>query len=188
MTDLEAVNQMLLALSGNSVTGLDEPHPDVTNCIAMLAACRKQVLGKGTIWNIDRNVTLTPDVDGNIYLPQNALDCNVLRDTTIVKRGRRLYQSDGGTFTFTEPVSCDITMDMELDDLPEVLAQNITAMACRRILIAEDGDTTKVTQYTQEMEQARRDTSAADTRASSGNIFRLDGVRQNLMRMRDRRW
>jgi hypothetical protein len=131
MTELEAVNVLLTTigeapintLSGNQVV-------DVAVAQQVLNEVNREVQSQGWHFNIEYDVELSPDVDGNIYIPSNASRVDV-KGTNVVVRSNRLYNLEKKTFTFPNKVKAEIIYYLNFVDLPDVAKRYITIRAAR---------------------------------------------------------
>jgi len=100
----------------------------------------KEVLSDEWDVNRDEDYSLAPDVNGYINIPANILD---IYDT----RGRykmvdwRLYDKQGQTALFAEPVSLSIVWDVPFNALTHPLRNYITIRAARRFQARQVMDT-----------------------------------------------
>lgn len=139
MTELEAVNEMLMSIgqapvSTLSVTGIK----DVNIAKAELQKVSRRVQSQGWNWNSDDNYSLAPDVDGHILIPAGAIkvDASDKYANYLVRRngakGLCLYNKDDQTFVFPAAVECDIVWAYDFEDLPETARCYIATAAGRK--------------------------------------------------------
>lgn len=135
-SELDAINTMLTTIGESPINSLDDISGvvDATIARSVLNEVSVQVQEEGWHFNIDRNITLTPDTSGNIYIPGNAIQVDAsgydeLMD--VAMRGTRLYDRDNHTYTFSKPVSCDIIYMLDWTDLPQAARHYITIRASR---------------------------------------------------------
>lgn len=132
-TELEAVNVMLQTIGETPVnsllvTGL----ADVSIAINTLREASREVQTLG--WEFNTEVmTLTPDIDGNIHIPETALKIDPVDPTLhYVRRGSLLYDKIRNTHEFTAPVQLEIVWFLDFEDMPEPARRYITIKAARR--------------------------------------------------------
>lgn len=135
-TELEAVNEMLLAIGEAPINTLSEPgFVDAQIAIAQLRRTSREVQGEGWQFNREPETTLLVDVNGNINLTSNTIGVypdgrDSYRNLTV--RGGKLYDIEDKTFTFTDPVSATVVYFLPFDQLPEPARNYITIRAARR--------------------------------------------------------
>lgn len=148
MQTLDVVNTMLGTMGEKPLNSLNDPHSYRGACLSTLSRINKQVQAKG-YWFNREYLTLQPSaLNGHIYLPGDFINVEVprspTRDTTqIVQRGRRLYNTEGGVYTFDHAVDVILIRLVPFEDLPEAAAQHIAAMAVYQFQTEYDGDTAK---------------------------------------------
>lgn len=139
MTELEAVNEMLMSIgqapvSTLAVTGIK----DVNIARAELTKVSRRVQSQGFNWNSDEGYSLTPDIDGHVLIPAGAIkvDATDKFSNYVIRRngakGLCLYNKDDQTFVFTEAVDCDIVWAYDFEDLPETARCYIATAAGRK--------------------------------------------------------
>ena len=114
-TKLEAVNVMLTSIGEAPVNSLISGLEDAELAETILESVNKETQSKGWIFNTDLKLSLSPNTDNQIVLPDNYLRVDT-RDTLrsskkdIVERGRKLYDRIGNSFTFTDAVTVDVVI------------------------------------------------------------------------------
>ena len=135
-TKLEAVNVMLTSIGEAPVNSLISGLEDAELAETILESVNKETQSKGWIFNTDLKLSLSPNTDNQIVLPDNYLRVDTrgtLRSSSkdIVERGRKLYDRIGNSFTFTDPVTVDVVILLDLTDIPEVARRYITIRSAR---------------------------------------------------------
>lgn len=142
-TKLKAVNVLLAGVGEQPVTSLETVESSLAEQAAnALDEVSRQLQLKGWYWNKEEDYPLTPDGDGNINLPVNAIVVHEVRHSgqdDLVERGRRLYNRTDHTYTFPqgEEADVDLTLYLEWDELPEFAKQAILYVAQRRFQMRE---------------------------------------------------
>ena len=138
MTELEAVNTMLVTIGEQPVSSLDNLAglQDASIARQILSNISRAVQSKGWVFNLDLQVTYTPDANGEINLGSNVLRIDTtskVRGTTkdIVERGGKLYDRENNTSIFTDSVKVDRVIVLNFDDLPEVARRYIATRSAR---------------------------------------------------------
>lgn len=153
---LEAINELLDAIgeapvNSESNTGLVE---------ADLAAVRidkesRRVQKKGWHWNTLVRYILEPNTDNHIILPGSTIEVDTSgkdQYKDYVRRGDKLYDRDNNTFIITDPVTVDITLLLDFEDLPEAARDYITMKAARKFQQRTFGST-ELSEFDREDEQ-----------------------------------
>jgi hypothetical protein len=138
MTELEAVNTMLITIGEQPVSSLDNLAglQDASIARQILSNISRAVQSKGWTFNLDLQVTYTPDANGQINLGSNVLRIDTtskVRSATkdIVERGGKLYDREKNTSIFTDTVKVDRVIVLNFDDLPEAARRYIATRAAR---------------------------------------------------------
>tara|TARA_R100000808_G_C2102173_1_gene118890 strand:+ start:160 stop:792 length:633 start_codon:yes stop_codon:yes gene_type:complete len=135
-TKLEAVNVMLTSIGEAPVNSLISGLEDAELAETILESVNKETQSKGWIFNTDLKLSLSPNTDNQIVLPDNYLRVDTrgtLRSSKkdIVERGRKLYDRIGNSFTFTDAVTVDVVILLDFTDIPEVARRYITIRSAR---------------------------------------------------------
>ena len=138
MTELEAVNTMLVTIGEQPVSSLDNLAglQDASIARQILSNISRAVQSKGWVFNLDLQVTYTPDSTGQIILGSNVIRIDTtskVRSTTkdVVERGGKLYDRENNTSIFSDPVKVDRVIVLTFDDLPEAARRYIATRAAR---------------------------------------------------------
>ena len=138
MTELEAVNTMLVTIGEQPVSSLDNLAglQDASIARQILSNISRAVQSKGWVFNLDLQVTYTPDSNGEINLGSNVIRIDTtskVRSATkdIVERGGKLYDREKNTSVFTDTVKVDRVIVLNFDDLPEAARRYIATRAAR---------------------------------------------------------
>jgi hypothetical protein len=131
-TELEAINSILASVGEAPVDAIDGEFVDASVAQLLLTQESRRVQTKGWTFNTETDVTLTPDVDGIIWVPQNTLRF-VYSDNTIVQRGLKLYDRANHTNVFTDELTeVELVVGLVFDELPEALRLFLALRAGRR--------------------------------------------------------
>ena len=114
-------------------------NPEIAFVHQLLMEVNSDVQNEGWVFNRELHYPLTPDADGQIYVPENVLrmdmhDNATYRTTDFVLRGGKLYDKMNHTYTFNPHVAIefDITWKWEYEELPSVFKRYITLRASGR--------------------------------------------------------
>ena len=145
-TELDAVNQILSSVGQAPVTTLDLQNPEVAIVVNTLREVSKQCQSEGWMFNVERNIELTPDkITKEIKYPQNALQIDINQhhhhgEFDVVKRGVKLYDRLHHKYTFDKNIHVDITYFFDFSDVPAPIQNYITARAARMCAVKMVGD------------------------------------------------
>lgn len=137
MSKLDAVNAMLESVWERPVSTLNVSGiASVAMAVRMLDKVSTTVQSRGWSFNTDYQFPLTPDVNGNLNLPENTLFADPdgeNKDLDYVQRGFRLYDRGNKTFTFPQGTGITITLIslLEFEDLPQTVRTYIAIQAAR---------------------------------------------------------
>ena len=137
MTELEAVNEMLLSIGQAPVNTLEVTGiTDVAIAKTRLETALRQTLARGWFFNTDEDYTLEPDVDGHILVPSTALKVDStsadITERYHPTKGRCLYNRADNTFEFDDEATCRIVWGFPFDELPQTARTYISTIAARR--------------------------------------------------------
>lgn len=159
-TELDAVNQILGAVGQAPVTTLDDTNPDVAIAYDTLQEVNREVQSEGWGFNTENEYPFTPDVNGNISIPDNVLmldlsDLFENRGYQVVKRNGKLYNKTDHTYTWTSTLKCDVVWLFDFVDLPTPVRDYIVARASVQASSKMIGDPT-IFQLLQQKESLAR--------------------------------
>lgn len=138
LTELEAINSMLGTIRESPVSSLeDELPPEALQATNVLDEVSADVQRMGWAFNVDRDVTLTPDVNDLVTLSNDVLRIEVDPATITathdpVARGPTLYNRGTNAYTFATNVECRrVYRLLGWDKLPETARRYIAMRAAR---------------------------------------------------------
>tara|TARA_Y100001938_G_C8012920_1_gene391016 strand:- start:18 stop:662 length:645 start_codon:yes stop_codon:yes gene_type:complete len=136
----KAINTMLTSIGEQPIQNVDDLGglSDASIAKDILDNVSRAVQSRGWIFNTDLDVTMKPDDDKHIKIPDNILRIDTttrLRDADndIVERGRMLYdrQKNVNTFDPNVKIKVDVIRELEFHDLPEPAKRYITIRSAR---------------------------------------------------------
>jgi len=137
ITELEAVNTLLSTIGETPVSTIPGSGvSDASEAQAMIHRVNRQVQGMELKFNSDYKVQYSPDGDGYINIPTNALRVtsyymnNAQHDYAV--RGRKLYDRYNQTDVFTAAVYLNISYFLPWSDMPEHVRHYVTIKAGRK--------------------------------------------------------
>jgi hypothetical protein len=133
-TKLEAVNIMLSTIGESPVNSLSSGLVDAELAETILNNTSRTVQAEGWHFNREYDLGLTPNLAGEIKLPNNVLRADASYEPyskDLVQRGDRMYDKKEHTFKINDTVKLDIVVELEYEDLPEVAKRYISIKAAR---------------------------------------------------------
>lgn len=133
MTKLAAVNICLSAMGEPVINSLEAPATDAQMCSDIVDEVTRSVQSICWHWNNEKH-TFSPDTDGFIKLPGNTLRVDSIdasRDVDVIQRGLRLFDRGTNSYVFTIPLTVDLYVCLEYEDMPFAAKQYVTARAAR---------------------------------------------------------
>ena len=136
--ELPAVNEILASVGQAPVTTLDQTNPDVAIAYDTLTNVSREVQAEGWTFNTEEFYELTPDVNGEVLIPNNVLqiDLHAEKDNEYeaIRRNGKLYEKVNHTYDWTtltnwDKVACDIVWFFDWVDLPRPVQDYIVARA-----------------------------------------------------------
>lgn len=138
LTKLEAVNELLDAISESPVSTLDSGLPDASDAERHLDRVSKQVQALGWHMNTDYDYLLAKDTDDRIPLATNILRVDTTgrdawRDVTIrfLDEVRYLYDLKNQTYEFNSAVKANVVRYYEFEQLPPEMQMYIAVRASK---------------------------------------------------------
>jgi len=136
-TELDAINTMLSVIGEAPVNSLEGDLPaDAEMAKHILGEVSREVQAKGWYFNTEYNYPLSPNENGEIVLPNNAVHVDISLDLNggleAVPRGQRLYNLIDHSFIFTGKVYVDIVFLLPFEQLPQAARHYITIRAARK--------------------------------------------------------
>ena len=136
----KAINTMLTSIGEQPIQNVDDLAglSDASIAKDILDNVSRAVQSRGWIFNTDLDVTMKPDDQGFITIPDSILRIDTttrLRDADndIVERGRKLYdrQKNVNIFDADVRIKVNTIRELEFHDLPEPAKRYITIRAAR---------------------------------------------------------
>lgn len=144
-TDItDAVNLMIGCAGEAPISSYD----DDTNVMARLAfntlvETHRAVLSRGWGFNTDDDYSLTPDINGQISIPEDVIsidtDAYTDRYDPVIRSGK-LYSRKEQSFVWTSAITAEVVRLMEFEDIPEPARRYIAIRAARVFVARYIGD------------------------------------------------
>jgi hypothetical protein len=134
-TELEAVNSMLGAIGESPVNSLvNMTSVDAITAYSVLKNVNRSVQIQGWFFNLEKEYTLTPTLDGQLDLPTNTLAMDSSSESPnyeVVQRGLKVYDKKNHTYNFASSLKVDLIVLLSFEEIPEAARTYITTRASR---------------------------------------------------------
>lgn len=180
MTTLEVVNECLGTNGELPVNSLEDGHPLVPAALRALTIANRREQSKS--WWFNKELAeLVPNVDGQIYLPNDVLKVDPESTSDkYVQRGRRLYKPFEPTvankYLFTEPVRVWLVREVPFEDCPYSAQQLINYSAQLDFMKSYEADQQKFGQISVLYKDALITIGAEHVRAVGANMLQRRAV------------
>lgn len=184
-TRLEAINLCLRAVGYASVETEDSGDLDAADASKILATVSSRVQyngGKGWWFNVEPNWEMTPDANGEILIPNNAISAwqDVQRDelkASITIRGRKVYSlmrhstdmrphlNNSGFFRMV------FMLNLPYEHIPISARQAIAYQAAVEFMVSKDFDPQKIQVWQQLAQSLLLDMGQEQANQKSLNMF-----------------
>ena len=136
-TELSAVNSILGAIGQSPITTLNFTNPEISFIYNILTEVNKDVQNEGWHFNTEYHVTVSPDSNKHVTLPNKTLRYDIHdglsnKNSDVVTRNGRLYDLVNHTDEFDGDLSVDVVTLYAFSDIPNVFQRYITYRAAVR--------------------------------------------------------
>ena len=174
-TQLEAVNVMLGNIGESPVTALSPLSSlpvSARTAISVLDEVSRDVQSEGWHFNTVNKVTLSPNVNGEIFLTDDVLHIDTLdHSKDIVQRGQQLFDRGDNTLVFDNDLKVTVTYLLDFTELHEQARRYITLKASRVFQGRIVGSQELEQQILREELKARQNLEEADGNGADRTIF-----------------
>jgi len=170
-TRLDLINSMLATTGTARLAAADVTHPNYITADLILNDVIEEFSSK-PLWFNTTYRTLSPNIDGKIVVPSNALTCDpadASKDYAI--RGQYLFDNGNYTFDIGESVACVIVAELELTDMPPVALQFVRAKARLMYYVDQDGSGNKLQMYAQNVAEKELELITLNMKNTDANFF-----------------
>ena len=188
ITELEAINQMLGAISEAPISTLAVSGDlNVSVAIQMLYDVSREVQNVGYNFNTEDRYPISLTTDNELLVPSNALLSELaddFRDMSVTARGQRLYDKKNHTYIFDKSIKMNLVLFLAWELLPQPARQYITIKAARRFQRRMLGDDLVDGLTGQEEMESKAQLQDADATASQYNLGQARDMGTFLSRRR----
>jgi hypothetical protein len=158
LTKLNAINEILVSVGETPVLTLVEGAADTTAAETVLDAEARKVLSRGWYFNTDEDFTISPDGNGRLPVPADALFIDVAdtdaREFDLVERSGFMYDKKTNSNVIGKPVKFRIIRSIAFDECPFHVQREIVAVAAKKYQASYVGSPVHDKTLTDEMVQA----------------------------------
>lgn len=148
------INSMLSVIGESGISNSMSTHPSVQTASRILDTEDTDFQQIGWWFNKEYCLKLTPDLNGQVAVPANALDVqrsnndcqNPTEKQRYTRRGNFMYDAIKHTDIIGTNISVDIIVLLSIESLPSVASSYLMHKAREAIYIDDDGDTYKTEQ------------------------------------------
>lgn len=173
---LDAVNMLLEAVKLASVHSLLPEHMDEAagEAVRTLGWASREVQLKGWHFNTLPDVTLQPNVSGEIVIPPTFTlilpNGYTPASVSFTKRGNRMFDLRNNSYTWDRSLRVKVVETLEFADLPEPFRWFVTARAGRRFCLPRSPESPTF-RFTEEIVKlAEMDAQDYDSREGGANL------------------
>ena len=135
-TELDAINILLAAIGTAPVNNIDTANTDAVMAKNYIHNALKEIQTEKWYFNTEDNYQLIPDINNEIHLADNIINIDSIgrfgENTNLIPRGKKLYDRLNHTYKIQNPITANILLCLEIDELPETAVQYIIAKAARK--------------------------------------------------------
>lgn len=135
-TELDAINILLAAIGTSPVNNIDTVNTDAVMAKNYIHNALKEIQTEKWYFNTEDNYQLIPDINNEIHLADNIINIDSIgrfgENTNLIPRGKKLYDRLNHTYKIPQPITANIILCLEFDELPETAIQYIIAKAARK--------------------------------------------------------
>lgn len=135
-TELDAINILLAAIGTAPVNNIDTVNTDAVMAKNYIHNALKEIQTEKWYFNTEDNYQLIPDINNEIHLADNIINIDSIgrfgENTNLIPRGKKLYDRLNHTYKIQNPITANIILCLEFDELPETAIQYIIAKAARK--------------------------------------------------------
>lgn len=186
---LDIIRHMLSVIGESGVSNEESLHPSVLTATDIIDTEDADFQGPGWWFNTEYDLVLTQDNRGEVQIPGNALGFRLSNIENLsaadkrryVKRGTRVYDAVNHTFSIGSPLTVDIIVKLDIEDMPAVASSYLLHKAALSMYVADDGDTFKTDKLEQRVTLAWQKLRAEEMKSLAVNA--LDSPTAQRMRM-----
>lgn len=175
LSKLDVVNNCLGVIGLGLVSSLTTPSRFVSAAINLIDQANASQQARGWWFNSEYNVTLSPNLSGEVLIPASAISC-IPASARYAQRGPRVFDTQEQTYTIGKPVECSLIQQLDWDLLPVAFQDYVSAKAMQMFGVRFDAGANKARELAQQEEITRKALMSQHVRASRANILNSGGI------------
>ena len=182
-TKLEAINIILASIGADPVNTIDaEADVDVANALRMLNYTSRNIQRQG--WDFNKaEVTLEPDVENKmIRINPTTISFRATDGGQYGTRSGYLYDVANQTNKFDKPVTGELTVALDFEDLPDAFKNYIAIKAALDYQMQYMADASVSQDLQMQLAEAHSDIVSYDMNMGSYNMLQLTNIANTLQR------
>lgn len=183
LTTLDAVNLILRNLGENPLASLEIQYPTLDIAIPALNEATSEVLSEGWWFNTRYKITLVPDINGIVQVPQDTL-AFYPEDESIAYDGTGLIYKDTGAPVLNVSVTGKLITFLEFETLPSNARYAIAYRAAYQVYVSDSGEDSTSQSINTRAGGYYLQLSAEHTRSQKFNSRKRRNVRRFLGNLR----
>jgi len=136
-TTLGAVNSMLSTIGEAPVNNLNSGLTDAETAETILNEVSRSIQAQGWNFNTEPSLTIQADTNGEVVLPQEVIRADLSNvkhrssQNEYVQRGNKIYDKRQHTYNIGKPLTLDVVVLLEYEQMPEVARRYVSVQASR---------------------------------------------------------
>lgn len=147
---------------------------DASLALSTLRATSVEVQTRGWNFNTENALVITPDQEGHVILPRNALSVDTTGESANIngiQRGLRLYNETDKTYVWPSSATVDMVVALDFEELPSTARLYITIRAARKYQDRYFGDPNSHSYSQQDELEARAAMVEEELRSTDPNML-----------------
>lgn len=183
-TELEALNFLLSHVGAAPVSSTANPLPDLASAQLRLHESMVWVQKQGWWFNRVLYQDYVPDeTTGEIELPTNTLKILSSYPDFLIERDDKAYSPIFDSFEFTEPVTMDIVLLLDWEQIPGSAQDAVLYRAAQQMILHELEDTNKAALLAQDVAESFIQLKKEDLQVKQRNVATVPAVQRFLHRV-----
>ena len=186
VTRLEIVQHMLFTVGEQIVVTVNSQHPSIIQAAGILDSTYADFSGRSWWFNTEYNMELAMDDTGKVTIPANAKSVEIVgagaspiaNRAQYAVRGGKIYDTINHTFILNTALMANVTIALNVEDLPHVAGTYLKHKAAETMYISDDGDSIKMDKLAIKVSEAWHLLKAEELRLSNVNALNSPSAAQ----------